>query len=138
MDAVPKMSYQFSGYKMAFFLEHDSKEVIQDYYHLFWNWNATSGKLHWIHNTKAYFWTDEKGVIEALTHVFMGRIMDWSVDRKRITFKGKSGAGKRLAAKMAEDSFNKIMKIRGVFQLGKTYNTYSLGHIGDVQPEVDG
>ena len=139
MDAeAPTMSYQFSGYKMAFFLEHDSKEVIQDYYHLFWNWRATSGKLFWIHESRAYFWTDEKSMIAAYAHIHLGRIMDWPIEDKKITFKGESGAGSRLATRMAEDAFNKITKIKGVFQLGKTYNVYSLGHIGNVQPEVDG
>ena len=86
------MSYQFSGYKMAFFLEHDSKEVIQDYYHLFWNWRATSGKLFWIHDSKAYFWTDEEGVIRAYTFICLGRIMDWPIERKKMTFSA-NGAG---------------------------------------------
>jgi hypothetical protein len=138
MDAkAPTMSYQFSGYKMAFFLEHDSKEVIQDYYHLFWNWRATSGKLYWIHDRRAYFWTDEESMIRAYTFICLGKIDDWSVERKRMTFKGRSGAGTKLAAKMALDSFNKIIKIKGIFRLGKTYNEYSLGHIGSVTPRVE-
>jgi hypothetical protein len=138
MDAqAPTMSYQYCGYKMAFFLEHDSNEVIQDYYHLFWNWKATSGKLFWIHEGRAYFWTDEQSLVNAYSYIFLGRIMDWPQKKREQEFGGRSGAGTRLAAKMAEDAFNKITKIRGVFKLGKTYDEYSLGHIGDVTPEVD-
>ena len=120
------MSYQHNGYRMAFFLEHDSKETIQEWYYLFYNTGATNGSLNWIHANKAYFWTDKDGLIRAYTNVYLARIDDWSYERKKMVFKGQSGAGRTLAAEWALEQVEKIARIKGCFSLSGNYHEYTV------------
>ena len=126
MDKKPEMSYQFSGYKMAFFLEHKDRQNVEDYYNLFSNHAATSGKLYWVHDHRAYFWTTEEAMKRALASVFIGRIMDLPFDERRRMFRGESGAGRKHAVKLADDAFDKIIRIAGAFRLtGSASHEYS-------------
>jgi len=122
---VPKMQYQFSGYKMAFILSHEDKGLIEDYFNLFYNHNGTnsSGKLYWIHEHSAYFWTDKEMMLKALKDIFLHRIMDLPNEERAKMFCGEHSAGSRLAEKLAYEAFEKITCIAGAFRL-----TGALGH----------
>ena len=128
MENKPEMSYQFSGYKMAFFLEHENRQTIEEYHTLFYNHSATaSNKLYWVHEHRAYFWTDEQKMKRALASVFVGRIMELPFVERKQMFKGESGAGQKYADKLAEDAFEKIIRIAGAFSLkGSNHHEYKV------------
>lgn len=130
MDNKPEMSYQYSGYKMVFFLEHQDKQNIEDYYNLFWSHTATSGKLYWVHDHRAYFWTSEESMKRALASVFVGRIMELPFAERKRMFKDESGAGRKLAESLADEAFEKILRIAGAFSLrGKGGSEYSVKNV---------
>ena len=119
------MSYQYSGYKMVFFLEHHDRQNIEDYYNLFYSHTATSGKLYWVHDHRAYFWTSEESMKRALASVFVGRIMELPFAERKRMFKGESGAGQKYAESLADEAFEKILRIAGAFSLrGSGYHEY--------------
>ena len=122
----PEMSYQMNGYKMAFMMAHEDKELIEDYYNLFFNHGAVdvTAKLYWVNEERAYFWTDEERMLKALTNIYLHRIMSISHIERSNLFKGESGAGKTLAAKLGKEAFNKITRIAGVFKLSGGSNEF--------------
>ena len=126
----PKMSYQYSGYKMVFFLEHHDRQNIEDYYNLFWSHTATSGKLYWVHDHRAYFWTNKESMKRALASVFVGRIMNLPFTERKRMFKDESGAGQKYAETLAGEAFEKILRIAGAFSLrGKGGSEYSVKNV---------
>ena len=122
----PEMSYQMNGYKMAFMMTHKDKELIESYYDLFFNHGAVdvTAKLYWVHERKAYFWTDETRMMKALTNIYLHRIMSISHKERSSLFKGESGAGRILAAELASKAFDRIVRIAGVFRLNGGNNDY--------------
>jgi hypothetical protein len=117
------MRYQFNGYRMAFILNHKDKVLIEDYFNLFCNHSGVSsaGRLYWIHDQSAYFWTDKEMMMKALTSIYIHRIMALPHKERAKMFKGKSSAGKTLAAKLALEAFEKFPCIAGVFRLSGSH-----------------
>jgi hypothetical protein len=70
-----KLTQKNCGSRIAVGLHGEENDIL-DRFNSFWNHGATSGKLHWLTDGNAYFWTTEEDLKKAVINATLFEILN--------------------------------------------------------------
>lgn len=92
------------GTAIAIGIQDSDKQRIEYEFYAFWNHGATSGELHWLTSTFAYFWTNA----QALRKSLIERNIMALIDPMGRAYKGKKGGLRPEATRRADAALSEI------------------------------
>ena len=113
---------------------HGDNDSITERFNSFWNHGATDGKLYWVHDHRAYFWTTEEKLEKA---VFNATLFELWNKRPELEEDDKQEEAEALAQRFTNERLARIQNNPSLVKFVKKVSIENLDchNIGSIKAE---